>query len=196
MVHINQQGEYTITSVSANPDTFMIIPPENSGLVTKTISDTLNFLDPINVTLESFADVGIIPTNSTIVTPTYVDTEPPKFVANKNIIIDATAANGAKVTFDNPVASDNVAVLKQPECKPKSGSFFPIGATTVHCKAEDNSGNIASTTFTVNVKSKIAVPVVIPTTLTLDIGKNFYEHDDAIFVKGAATPVTEKDVIF
>ena len=44
---------------------------------------------------------------------------------------------------DGPVAAT---------CLPRSGSWFPIGRTTVACQAKDSSGNASAVKFTVTVK--------------------------------------------
>ena len=36
-------------------------------------------------------------------------------------------------------------------CTPQSGSVFPLGTTTVHCQAQDRSGNVAAGSFVVSV---------------------------------------------
>ena len=39
-------------------------------------------------------------------------------------------------------------------CRPKSGSRFKIGKTTVRCEATDSSANVAKASFTVTVKRR------------------------------------------
>jgi hypothetical protein len=66
----------------------------------------------------------------------------------------ATAAfgeGGAIVTFDDPAATDNCG-NPAIACVPASGSFFPLGATTVICTATDNAGNSNNCTFVVTVE--------------------------------------------
>jgi len=54
-------------------------------------------------------------------------------------------------------------------CSPTSGSFFPIGTTTVHCTATDSVGNTASASFGVQVvdneKPTISTPTNVRVTL-------------------------------
>jgi hypothetical protein len=87
---------------------------------------------------------------------TVVDAQPPTFATPRNIAATATAScpysTSTVVTYANPVATDNCAV-QSVGCNPPSGSTFPVGATTVNCTATDTSGNIAMTSFTVNVYS-------------------------------------------
>ena len=76
------------------------------------------------------------------------------------------------------------------------GDFFPIGSTTVMCTVKDVAGNQGATAFVITVKSKITAPTVIPTTVSLDLAKFSYGHDDAIFVTGTAKPIIDGDVMF
>jgi N-acetylneuraminic acid mutarotase len=82
--------------------------------------------------------------------------------------VEATSAAGATVNFGQAVsASDNVDGPITPSCTPSSGSTFPIGPTTVSCRATDAHGNQSSAkTFTVRV---IDPPVVIvPSNITAE----------------------------
>ncbi len=67
---------------------------------------------------------------------------------------------GAVVNYAAAVASDNcpgVSVV----CNPPSGSFFPIGTTTVTCTASDASGNVSSCVFDVTVENQTPVELLI-----------------------------------
>jgi len=57
-------------------------------------------------------------------------------------------------TLGTASATDNcpgVSVV----CNPPAGTFFPIGTTTVTCKASDASGNVSSCAFDVTVENQI-----------------------------------------
>jgi hypothetical protein len=88
-----------------------------------------------------------------------VDTTAPQLSLSKDLIAEATDANGAKVEYsagaNDIVDGNNVAV----DCSPISGSTFPLGATTVDCSAKDNAGNKASGSFKVTVVDTTA-PVI------------------------------------
>jgi hypothetical protein len=60
---------------------------------------------------------------------------------------------GAFVFF-NVSANDPENGPVQAIANPASGSFFPIGTTTVTVTASDNCGNNATKTFTVTVKRR------------------------------------------
>ncbi len=71
--------------------------------------------------------------------------------------IVATAPVGAKsrlVSFDTS-AWDAVDKAVPIACTPRSGSSFPIGTTTVSCRATDKSGNTRTGRFTVTVNEPV-----------------------------------------
>ncbi|MBD1383442.1 SBBP repeat-containing protein [Metabacillus arenae] len=80
------------------------------------------------------------------------DTEPPQITCSDDITVAvSTGEGGTIVTYSPPTVSDNcpgVTFL----CSPASGSFFPVGMTTVTCTATDASGNTSSCSFTVTVQ--------------------------------------------
>jgi hypothetical protein len=63
---------------------------------------------------------------------------------------------GAKVEFSPaPSATDIVDGAITPAATPSSGSFLPLGSTSVLVMATDNHGNSATKSFTVTVVSKL-----------------------------------------
>ena len=60
-------------------------------------------------------------------------------------------AKRARVTY-TVTAKDTVDGAVPVVCKPRSGSFFKLGRTSVVCSASDKSGNTARATFVVTVK--------------------------------------------
>ncbi len=96
------------------------------------------------------------------------DTQAPTITcpANKTQANDPNQC-GAVVTYSSPTVSDNcpgVTVM----CTPASGSFFPVGTTTVTCTASDASPNSpnASCTFTVTVQDTQAPVITCPANIT------------------------------
>jgi len=69
------------------------------------------------------------------------DTTAPVLAPVPDIVVPATSADGAVVTYDLPMAFDLVDPSPVVTCEPASGSLFPIGTTSVHCVARDASGN-------------------------------------------------------
>ncbi|MEI6675598.1 MAG: HYR domain-containing protein [Verrucomicrobiota bacterium] len=74
-------------------------------------------------------------------------TTPPVLTPPPNIVVAASAAVGARVTFTPSASGSGVSVTSTPP----SGSFFPSGVTTVNVAATNNSGNAVLGTFTVTV---------------------------------------------
>jgi hypothetical protein len=71
--------------------------------------------------------------------------------ARPKVVGVPTKAKGARVRFA-VTAQDAVDGALPVECLPRSGSFLPVGRSTVVCTASDTSANKASTRFAVVVK--------------------------------------------
>lgn len=83
---------------------------------------------------------------------TVEDTTPPTISENLDLTKEATKLQGADVSFGLPTASDLVDENVDVVCSPSSGSTFAFGGPhTVTCTATDDSGNHASSEFTVTV---------------------------------------------
>lgn len=80
-----------------------------------------------------------------------VDTKAPTIRTSGSQNVTATGADGAVAKF-TAYAIDNVDGAVAVTCAPKSGSTFPMGATTVTCSAADKKGNKKTATLTINVK--------------------------------------------
>jgi HYR domain len=97
-------------------------------------------------------------------TVTVVDTTPPTILnMPANMTVSPTGPTGANVIWTAPNATDIVDVTVPVICVPASGSFFPLGLTTVTCTATDAHGNPASASFTVLVAD--TTPPVVTVTL-------------------------------
>jgi hypothetical protein len=80
------------------------------------------------------------------------DTTPPEIVGvPANMIVAATSARGATVTYDVPTATDAVDGARPVRCTPESGTVFTLGTSTVTCTATDSSGNAATASFNVSI---------------------------------------------
>jgi Tol biopolymer transport system component len=115
-----------------------------------------------NPALDDFPDWG----------PTTADTTLPILELPEDIIVNATTADGAQVTFDVS-ATDNTDPNPVVNCSPVSGSAFPIGTTSVTCTATDSSGNKVSGSFSVTLKGatdQISDLKVLVTSLALPAG--------------------------
>jgi HYR domain len=90
-------------------------------------------------------------------TITVNDTQPPSITCpNQNAALQAScpiATGPVAVAYPPPIATDNCPGVVTVACTPPSGSPFPVGTTTVNCKATDVSGNMSTCGFAVNVFS-------------------------------------------
>ncbi len=101
-------------------------------------------------------------TATTSFSVTVRDTTAPVFTsAAGNVVSEATGTLGDSVNFPTPRARDNADNNVGVTCSSASGSTFPIGVTMVTCTATDNSGNSATTSFTVTVRDTTAPKITI-----------------------------------
>ncbi len=128
-----------------------------------------------------------------------LDTKAPVIAAQSNLILEATGATGAAVTFA-PTASDNVDASVLVLCSISSGSTFSIGTTTVTCTATDAAGNTAiPVTFTVTVRDTTAPLLTLTGANTVNINQDqTYTEQGATFtdaVDGTGTAIVGGDVV-
>jgi parallel beta-helix repeat protein len=93
--------------------------------------------------------------NSVSATTGAADTTPPVVVVPASFSVNATSPAGATVTYIAS-ATDNLDPHPTLTCSKASGTVFPIGTTTVTCRAVDASGNTAAKSFNVTVKGAAA----------------------------------------
>jgi hypothetical protein len=80
------------------------------------------------------------------------DVTAPKLHGSRSKTVRAqNGAKSARVAF-KVTATDGVDGAVPVSCRPRSGSRFKIGRTTVRCEATDSSGNTAKAVFTVTVR--------------------------------------------
>jgi len=87
-----------------------------------------------------------------------------------------TGSLGATASWPLSEATDACSGSVPVDCQPASGSWFPLGVTTVNCVASDPKGNTSSCNFTVTVSESPTPPVI--TQLT---------HDDSTLVLSFTT---------
>jgi hypothetical protein len=115
-----------------------------------------------------------------VFTVTVVDTQPPTITCPANVTVSNDPNQcGAVVNYPAPTASDNCPGVGV-TCSPASGSFFPVGVTTVTCTAQDATGNTATCTFTVTVNDTQPPSITCPANMTVS--------QDSAF--GAVVPFT------
>jgi hypothetical protein len=106
-------------------------------------------------------------------TVTVRDTVAPKLTVSVNKTATATTATGAPVTYPAATAIDLVDGVVLAGCDKASGSVFPLGTTTVTCRATDAAGNTGEKQFTVTVTaawSNVLQPVNVDGSSTFKLG--------------------------
>ena len=93
---------------------------------------------------------------------TVQDTTPPLIATHDDLVVEATGADGALVTYTAPSTSDAVDGPDVAACLPASGTTLALGTHTVNCRATDAHGNVATpTSFIVRVVDTTA-PAIAP----------------------------------
>ena len=77
---------------------------------------------------------------------TVTDDQPPSITCPANITTSNTANQcGAVVNYPAPTITDNCPGMFTATCNPPSGSFFPVGTTTVTCSVDGFGGEMEPT---------------------------------------------------
>ena len=106
--------------------------------------------------------------SSSSFTVTVQDTTAPVVTAPDEVVAEATAANGAAVTFAS-TATDAVTPDLTVSCTPASGSTFALGTTAVTCSATDAAGNTGTDSFNVIVRDTTAPTISnVPADITAE----------------------------
>ena len=123
---------------------------------------------------------------------------PPTISVPAKITTEATGPGGAVVDYA-ATATGSEDVITSFVCTPASESEFPLGKTTVKCKAEDGHENTATATFEVEVTAKgpaeppkfSGIPTNITTPATSSSGAMVsYTDPTATDPAGGTDPVT------
>jgi hypothetical protein len=85
-----------------------------------------------------------------------IDTTPPVLECPNRIVLAISDAGTA--VFFKPRVTDLCSDDVQAVCIPPSGSSFPVGTSSVMCRAEDGSGNSTECSFTVTVVAALECP--------------------------------------
>jgi hypothetical protein len=99
-----------------------------------------------------------------------VDHTPPKICCPGPVVVDCApgGGSGAVVHYPDPTAFDRCDEHPYVRCAPPSGSFFPFGLTRVTCTAEDDSGNISTCSFDVEVVEAASPHLICPGDITTE----------------------------
>ena len=126
---------------------------------------------------------GNITFNTAHFTQFDIDTTSPVITDHAAVTAEATSVSGATITYDPPIATDNIDPVAPASCTPASGSTFSIGTNTVTCTKTDTAGNAAvPTTFTVNVQDTTK-----PTNVTVSDSGTFTNNPHLVFTWPASS---------
>ena len=120
------------------------------SIVSAPVSGSQFFPGPPSTVIHTATDIHAnVSTIAVLVT--VVDNVPPVIPAMSDITVYSDpSACGKNVSWTSPLVTDNCEVLSVTFDK-ASGSFFPVGRTTVLVTAQDVNGNSSTTTFDVVV---------------------------------------------
>jgi hypothetical protein len=134
-----------------------------------------------------FEDLGDIAIGSA----TGGDTTAPSMTTPPNITVNANIGpNGTvRVYYTLPTATDAGQTLTV-TCSPAPGSAFPVGSTTVTCRATDRANNTRTRTFTVTVIADAAATVPTATNgAIVTVEATGFLPNSLVFVRFQSDPV-------
>jgi hypothetical protein len=106
-----------------------------------------------------------------VYSPTFEDTEPPVIYNVQDVTVAASQYdNNGTYVYYYPWATDDVDASPIVTCQPPSGSYLPVGTTTVTCSATDSWGNTGTATFAVTVLEALRVTFTIDAFGSVDKG--------------------------
>ncbi|MBI4600868.1 MAG: HYR domain-containing protein, partial [Planctomycetes bacterium] len=94
-------------------------------------------------------------------TVTVKDSHPPVVVCPQDMTVECLSPDGTPVPFV-ATATDLCDPSPDIQCEPPSGSLFPVGVTTVICRATDDAGNSSECSFTVTVRDTTPPEITCP----------------------------------
>lgn len=95
-------------------------------------------------------------------TITVADSDAPVLSSPANLVVEATSAAGASVSFALPSAHDAVEGVRPVTCSRGPGSQFPLGRSLVSCSAQDAHGHTGSSSFAVSVIDTTPPAITVP----------------------------------
>jgi hypothetical protein len=211
-----QNGALTIRGLAVAPEPCAITCPANitmsnnpnqcGAVVTYPTPTTMGVCGPVNMSKPSGS---FFPKGTTTVTATTANTascsfnvtvndvQPPSITCPPNITQPADPGQqGAVVTYALAGASDNCPGLTT-QFSPASGSFFPVGTTTVDSRATDSSGNFSTCFFSVTITAPPPTPTPTPPTQLVNISTRLPvgAGDDALIAGFIVVGTQPKKVI-
>jgi hypothetical protein len=168
----------TATDTSGNPVPVTCVPPSGTGFR----------LGQSNVVCVAAVGTQM---SSCSFRVTVVDTTPPTVTCSTNITANATGPSGAVVTYS--ASAFDACGIGTLDCAPPSGGTFPVGMTTVTCRATDSVGNSNSCSFTVTVNGAPPPVITCPPNLVAECTGGLTPVTftvTAVDSSGAPVPVT------
>jgi uncharacterized repeat protein (TIGR01451 family) len=151
--------------------TYLVGAVANGTVISNTATVSSTTTDPVNPDVDnntSTADVEVTNTPCQLSTP-------------DNITVSAdTGQAGAVVTYTTPTGTGNCGTTSTGEngetipaisCNPASGSFFPVGTSTVICSAQ--TGAAVSFQVTVNNPGALSISLNGANSVTIECGVEF-----------------------
>lgn len=140
--------------------------PNNTQGVTFSSSIAGNYA--INATATGYNDS---PADFTLhVLEAQVTNTAPTLTLPADMTVEGNTTGGAFVTY-SASANDTEDGALTPSCSPVSGSFFPLGDTTVNCSVTDSGGMTASGSFKVTVEDTTPPSITCPANISGTVGQ-------------------------
>ena len=89
-------------------------------------------------------------------------------VTSPDDIVTNVTGCSATVTYPPSTAVNNCSGISTNYCSPASGSSFPAGVNVVTCTAQDNTGNTATSWFTISVLESTPPTISCPADITVN----------------------------
>ena len=126
-------------------------------------------------------------------TVTVVDDDPPQITCpSSQSFVLATGESERVVSFQAPLASDNVGLAGPPQCDSSSGIAFPVGQKRITCTVNDTAGQSRFCNFDVTVDDREDPTIECPSNEQFQLA----EGASTAFVDwGNATATDNDDVV-
>ena len=166
--------------------TYVVGNVSNGSVISNTATASSSTPDPNTDNNSSTAEIAVVNAPCQLSTP-------------DNITQDADSGQaGAVVTYTTPTGTgdcgtnstgENGEPIPAISCNPASGSFFPVGTSTVICTAQ--TGAAVSFQVTVNNPGALSISLNGPSSITIECGVEFADPAaSAIDGSGQSVPVT------
>ena len=140
---VETAGEHTFTFDPTKPTV------DSEVLAGSALADGVY---PVTLTYTVAGQTTLTTTHSNV----RIDTTAPQIAPHADVEAEANTAGGANVTYEPAQATDVGTPSPALTYSHASGSFFPLGETTVTVTATDAAGNETNSTFSVTVRDTTA----------------------------------------